>query len=159
MTWLQPLYVMELDQANLTKAKETIQKVMEGKEKWLISTRTSSLSGWWTKDKREDTRALLRKKLSPRGADHILSHSRRKGDVWNSREEKIYENFQEVKKIAAEVTPDLTIHCGARSTLLMMSWKTGRTDHSTFSWDALHWLNSVWERLTRVHTAWTVCSI
>ena len=27
------LYVMELDQASLTKAKETIQKVMEGKEK------------------------------------------------------------------------------------------------------------------------------
>lgn len=27
------LYVMELDQASLTKAKKTIQQVMEGKEK------------------------------------------------------------------------------------------------------------------------------
>ena len=55
-----------------------------------------------------------------------------------------------MKKIAAEVAPDLTSHCGAEIYLRMMSLeKTGRKDHSTLSWDALcaDWIQHG-ERLT-----------
>ena len=61
---------------------------------------------------REDTRALLEGSYRQRARTIISTSHRRKG-MFETPEEKISENFQEVKKIAAEVAPDLTIHYGA----------------------------------------------
>ena len=74
---------------------------------------------------REDTRALLEESYR-QGVRTIISTSHRRKGMFETPEEKISENFQEVKKIAAEVAPDLTI-----------LEKTGRKDHSTFGRDAL----------------------
>ena len=61
---------------------------------------------------REDTRALLEESYR-QGVRTIISTSHRRKGMFETPEEKISENFQEVKKIAAEVAPDLTIHYGA----------------------------------------------
>ena len=61
---------------------------------------------------REDTRALLEESYR-QGVRTIVSTSHRRKGMFETPEEKISENFQEVKKIAAEVAPDLTIHYGA----------------------------------------------
>lgn len=61
---------------------------------------------------REDTRALLTESYR-QGVRTIISTSHRRKGMFETPEEKISENFQEVKKIAAEVAPDLTIHYGA----------------------------------------------
>ena len=58
---------------------------------------------------REDTRALLEESYR-QGVRTIISTSHRRKGMFETPEEKISENFQEVKKIAA---PDLTIHYGA----------------------------------------------
>ena len=64
---------------------------------------------------REDTRALLEESYR-QGVRTIISTSHRRKGMFETPEEKISENFQEVKKIAAEVAPDLTIHYGAEIT-------------------------------------------
>ena len=61
---------------------------------------------------REDTRALLEESYR-QGVRTIISTSHRRKGMFETPEEKIAENFQEVKKIVAEVAPDLTIHYGA----------------------------------------------
>ena len=61
---------------------------------------------------REDTRALLEESYR-QGVRTIISTSHRRKGMFETPEEKISENFQEVKKIAAEVASDLTIHYGA----------------------------------------------
>ena len=61
---------------------------------------------------REDTRALLEESYR-QGVRTIISTSHRRKGMFETPEEKISKNFQEVKKIAAEVAPDLTIHYGA----------------------------------------------
>ena len=47
------------------------------------------------------------------GVRTIISTSHRREGMFETPEEKIAENFQEVKKIAAQVAPDLNIHYGA----------------------------------------------
>ncbi len=61
---------------------------------------------------REDTRALLEESYR-QGVRTIISTSHRRKGMFETPEGKIAENFQEVKEIAAEVAPDLTIHYGA----------------------------------------------
>ena len=61
---------------------------------------------------REDTRALLEESYR-QGVRTVISTSHRRKGMFETPEEKIAENFQEVKKIVAEVAPDLTIHYGA----------------------------------------------
>ncbi len=65
------LYVMELDQSQLDQGEETIQKVMEGKEKWLISTRTSSM---WMMDKTEYA-CLIEESYRQGGTSYYLHFS------------------------------------------------------------------------------------
>ena len=60
-----------------------------------------------------------------------------------------------MKKIAAEVAPDLTIHYGAEiyfTNDVLKNWK--KKSFHVWLRRALLWLNSVWERLTKeIHTA------
>ena len=81
---------------------------------------------------REDTRALLEEKLSPRGTDHYLYFSSSQG-MFETPEEKISENFQEVKKLRQRSRQIWRFITGQKSTLPMMSWKTGRKDHSSLA--------------------------
>ena len=99
--WLQPL-CYGLDQSQLDRLKETIQKVMEGKEKWLISTRIvfDVNDG---KDK-EKIRALLEEEaISPRGTDQVSPLLIAAKGMFETRR-KISENFQRSEK-----------NCGQRS--------------------------------------------
>ena len=61
---------------------------------------------------REDTHALLEESYR-QGVRTIISTSHRRKGMFETPEEKIAENFQEVKKIAAQVAPDLKIYYGA----------------------------------------------
>ena len=106
------LYVMELDQASLTKAKETIQKVMEGKEKWLISTRTSSLM-WMMDQRQEKIRVPYWKKVIAKGYGPLSPLLIVARGCLKLPKKRFLRIFKTWKKIAAEVAPDLTIHYGA----------------------------------------------
>ena len=60
----------------------------------------------------EDSKKLLEESYR-QGVRTIISTSHRRKGMFETPEEKIAENFQEVKKIAAQVAPDLKIYYGA----------------------------------------------
>ncbi len=92
---------------------------------------------------REDTRTLLEESYRW-GVRTIISTSSSQVYFWNP-EEKI-SGTKKWKKLRQRHRARFNDSLRAEIILLMI-WKTGRKDHSTFMRRALCWLNSVWEHL------------
>ena len=105
------LYMMELNADSVAQAKEKINQTMEGKT--MIDIHSHIVFDVDDGPKTIEDSKLLIEESYRQGVRTIVSTSHRRKGMFETPEEKIYQNYLAVKEMVATYIPEMTLHFGA----------------------------------------------